>query len=356
MSMTNEDRVYYYLLNEEFRKWVMAPNAYSNAFWHQWQENHPEEVDAMKKARLLIDNLHYPEIYLGKEVKKQIFSEVIRKTEIGTANFRKELLELEKRNFYYQSWYRIAAIIAFVFIYTGLSIFFTNNEKPQITEITRHIVESPIGKRAVYAMPDGTNIMLNAGSKIIFDEQFGKVHRRLELHGEAYFSVAQNLQIPFIVKAKNTYTQALGTSFNIRAFDFDDNVKVALQSGSVSVDKTKEWPQLEGIAEGEYILYPGEGLIIPDEREKSEKYLYNPEIEFAWKTGVLVLQNSTFNDMLRALENWYGVVISFKGKYPANLKINGRFDNETLEQVLHGLSFTHGLQFSINGKNVELKI
>jgi transmembrane sensor len=358
MSMTNEDRVDYFLLNEEFRKWVMEPDEYRNAFWYQWQDNHPEDVDAMKKARVLIDNLQYPEICLGEEVKKKIFSEVIRKTEIGTANFRKELLELERRNSYYQNWYRIAAVISFICIYSALSVFFTHTERPQITELTRHIIESPIGKRAVYAMPDGSNIMLNAGSKIIFDEQFGKDHRRLELHGEAFFSVVQNIQLPFIVKAKDTYTEALGTSFNIRAFEFDDNVKVALQSGSVSVDKTRDWSQSDGVGveNATFLLIPGEALKIPDKGEKPEKYIFRQEIEFAWKTGVLVLQNSTFNDMLRALENWYGVVISFKGSYPANLKINGRFDNETLEQVLQGLSFTHGLQFSIKGKNVELKI
>lgn len=356
MNITNEDRVYYFLMNEEFRKWVMEPDAYRNAFWYQWQENHPEDTAPMDKARIMIENLQYPKVNLSEEVKKQVFSEVIRKTQIGTANFREELMELEKRNSYYQSWYRIAAVIAFLLIYSALTVFFTSTEKPQITEITLHIIESPNGKRAVYAMPDGTNIMLNAGSKIIFDDQFGKEHRHLELHGEAFFTVAQNLQLPFIVKAKDTYTKALGTSFNIRAFDFDDNVKVALQSGSVSVDQTSDGPWLSGTEEKEILLYPGEALKISDEGEKPEKYQYKQEIELAWRSGILVLQNSTFKDMVRALENWYGVVITFKGNYPANLKINGRFDNETLEQVLHGLSFTHGLQFSIKGKNVELKI
>ena len=55
------------------------------------------------------------------------------------------------------------------------------------------------GERKNIQLPDGSDVSLNAGSKIEINENFGIAGRDVYLEGEAFFDVKHNSKIPFIV-------------------------------------------------------------------------------------------------------------------------------------------------------------
>ena len=62
-------------------------------------------------------------------------------------------------------------------------------------------------------MDDGSTIWLRDGATIEYANSYGKQDRKLNLTGEAFFEVAPDTSLPFIIAAANTQVRVVGTSF-----------------------------------------------------------------------------------------------------------------------------------------------
>ena len=62
-------------------------------------------------------------------------------------------------------------------------------------------VVTAFGQKSSVTLPDGTRIWLNSGSRVSYSSAFNSRSRTVNLEGEAYFSVARNEQLPFVVQA-----------------------------------------------------------------------------------------------------------------------------------------------------------
>ena len=78
-------------------------------------------------------------------------------------------------------------------------------------------VVTAFGQKSSVTLPDGTRIWLNSGSRVSYSSAFNSRSRTVNLEGEAYFSVARNEQLPFVVQADGMSVTALGTKFNVKA-------------------------------------------------------------------------------------------------------------------------------------------
>src|SRR5690606_36092602 len=76
---------------------------------------------------------------------------------------------------------------------------------------------------------------LNAESRLLYPSRFRGGRREVTLVGEAYFEVAHQADKPFIIHSGKLITQVLGTSFNIKAYENDPDIKVAVLTGKVGV-------------------------------------------------------------------------------------------------------------------------
>lgn len=97
-------------------------------------------------------------------------------------------------------------------------------------------VEAGYGEVATISLPDGSELILNSGSRAMYQEKgFGSTHRHIELIGEGYFDVKPNEQVPMTVTTHNSTVTVLGTSFNIRSWptDITSSSVVMLESGRV---------------------------------------------------------------------------------------------------------------------------
>lgn len=112
-----------------------------------------------------------------------------------------------------------------------------------------------MGARTKMHLPDGTAVWLNAGSKLSYSQGFGIDNRDVRLEGESYFEVSRNENLPFCVKTKEVKVRVLGTKFNFRNYQDDNEAVVNLLEGKVSL--------MNGLRKmSEQYLAPGECMTL----------------------------------------------------------------------------------------------
>ncbi len=92
----------------------------------------------------------------------------------------------------------------------------------------------------VFYLPDSTKIWLNKNSSLLYPEKFVGELRDVNLNGEAFFEVVSDTANPFIVYAGNMQIKVLGTSFNVKAYEDEDEVEVIVVEGKVEFSSAYE--------------------------------------------------------------------------------------------------------------------
>jgi ferric-dicitrate binding protein FerR (iron transport regulator) len=189
----------------------------------------------------------------------------------------------------------------------------------------------PRGQKALLRLPDGSQVVLAAASKLRYPRDFGSGARELELEGMAYFEVTHHPDQPFIVHARGASTRVLGTKFVIRAYPESSRVEVAVSDGSVSL-RADSVPLERGIAltRGEVGRVGSDGIARIERGNDASAY-------FAWMKGQPVIQDLSLREALAELERWYDVTLAVHEPQLASRRITtaaGRASlNETLEAV-----------------------
>ena len=105
--------------------------------------------------------------------------------------------------------------------------------------VAYNTMTTPKGRQFILLLPDGTKVWLNAASSIRYPTVFSGRERKVELTGEAYFEVAKNVRLPFLVNVNDKATvEVLGTNFNVNAYEDEASINTTLLEGSVKVNGT----------------------------------------------------------------------------------------------------------------------
>ncbi|MFT7036526.1 MAG: transmembrane sensor [Cyclobacteriaceae bacterium] len=206
--------------------------------------------------------------------------------------------------------------------------------------------ENPIGIKRQVKLPDGSDVWLNANSHISYESQFTDSSRIVALVGEVYFEVVKDGARPFQVKSQGIVTTALGTTFNVNAYQDNQTSIVSLAEGRVKV---------ELVANGETLyLNPGYAAIHQRNENGLDTHSFDVELNLSWKDGVLIFRDAAEKLVFNKLENSYGVVFVFKNQSPQKWNLTTKFKNETLEEVLKVISFKMNFDFKIDNKTVTI--
>ncbi|WP_373523706.1 FecR family protein [Aquiflexum sp.] len=248
-------------------------------------------------------------------------------------------------------YFKIAA--SFLAIFTISYLLFLNkpiwSNENQIVDISpKEILKSaPKGQKSKLTLPDGSMVFLNAESSIKFMDDF-KVNRTIHLSGEAFFEVAEDKDHPFKVITDKLVTTALGTSFNIKAYENSSKIEVSLASGKVKIADVSRDSQIE--------INPGEGISYQPKLGELELQKVDIQSILNWKEGILQFEKLPLPKVIEILERWYGVDIEIKGSnHSQKIKCTGTFKpNEYLSNVLDVLGHSIEFDYEINGKNITL--
>lgn len=214
-----------------------------------------------------------------------------------------------------------AAVIIFAF---GLSVLIPGRDK-SITDTPEMVeVENPRGLRTTVTLPDGSEVTLNADSRIRYSREFAGDTRTVRLDGEAFFDVTRNGK-PFVVEASSAKVTVLGTSFNIRAYENEKLLTASLVEGSLKVDA----------GDCESILEPGKQVVLDKGSGRSSIEDMQAGRATGWMDGKLYFASMPFSEIANTLSRAFNVNISIGNPSLAEKTLTGRFENgENLEQIL----------------------
>jgi ferric-dicitrate binding protein FerR (iron transport regulator) len=258
---------------------------------------------------------------------------------------------------------------AFLYSHLGKEASFLNQQK-SYNEIT-----VPMGSKSKIHLPDGTEVTLNAGSKLTYHTDYGKVLREVDFSGEGYFKVAKHKDKPFIVHTSNANIKALGTEFNVKAYDEENTIETILVEGSVVVNEINLSKSTNIKNEkNNVILKPGQKLqIFKNFRNKQTNNsgdignhrasnsinsihtssLFNIEdadtqIETSWKEKSWIVRGINLEDLAVLFSRKFNITIRLKDMELKKYKFSGIINNETVEQVFNIMKFTIPISYTID--------
>lgn len=243
---------------------------------------------------------------------------------------------------------RVAAILVIPLLLFNLWQFMHKGDRVQLAEnnFTSQEISSPIGMKTHVVLPDGSDIWLNAGSKISYHIPFVGKTRNVVLTGEAYLHVSKNQNSPFILNTANTKIKVLGTQFNVKSYPEDNSVEVALTEGSVKfifVNKNGKKVYTK-LSPNDLLVLDKRSKDVSVKKEKLFKYI-------AWHKNILVFDETPITEVAKTLERWYGVKVIIKDEEIKNYKFTTVFENEPLSRVLELLELTSPISIKYtNGK------
>ena len=242
-----------------------------------------------------------------------------------------------------------AGYAAAVLVGAALVFVFTHTRTlPEQVQGGSFIVQTDNSDRSFTQLPDGSRIWLNKGTKIEYNQQFGIRNRNVLLNGEAYFEVAKNKKLAFVVKTKSIDVTALGTSFNVNAYDDGNEVTTTLYTGKVNVQST-----LTGY---KTILNPFEVAVFSKTKDKITTYLFTGPDKPVWMEPEFRFDMFPLIDITKQLERNYNVVFVYRNQKIKHLKFSGTFDrDEKLDEILRVIKINTNIDYAIKNDSVIIK-
>ncbi len=327
-----------FLSDARFRDWVLNPTQESQLYWEKWMRTHPDHRELILSAREAILSFQFQKAEVVSPEEK----EVLLKNILG----EDKMVNSRRRGSNYRLFYKIAASILIVLCLSLYYLHFTKTKKVAVPElITQVVKENPRGQKTRFTLPDGSKVWLNSDSRIEYPDKF-VARRTIYLQGEAFFEVAENPEKPFEVVSRGIITTAIGTSFNVSAFEGHD-IEVGLVTGRISVE-TETQDQNNRVYAG-----PGE-MVIYNQALNGLQVKYYTNLDFIkWTDRIIVFKRAGFPEIKEKLERWYDVRINARN-LDREMTFTGEFKNESLERILERMAFVEKFSFEINDKEVNI--
>jgi len=223
-------------------------------------------------------------------------------------------------------------------------VYATGQESVADTALLTNTLTTPNGGQYKLTLPDGSKVWLNAASSIQYPTKFTGNQREVTLNGEAYFEVAKNARMPFIVKLNTMKVEVLGTHFNIMAYNDEPFIKTTLLEGSVRLSN----------AEGHQMLKPGQVGTLADNTTRFVVNEANTEQALAWKNGQFIFANENIASISRKLTRWYDVSVTDNRKIKTLTYTGSISKYKNVSEVLKMLELTGTLHYKIEDRRVTI--
>jgi ferric-dicitrate binding protein FerR (iron transport regulator) len=240
---------------------------------------------------------------------------------------------------------RIAAVFIIAF-----GLYFIFDSVVQKQKPVNMVFTTTENTQQSIVLSDGSEIAMNRGSEISYPDVFNADIRRINFEGEAFFNIAHNPQKPFIIKSGELQIEVLGTSFNLCSCPDSDETTLYLESGKVlfsSIDLN------DGSLKEQLILTPGQKGIYNRNSGLISKSDFKGQNYLSWKTGIIEFEKTPLSEVFGVLEKTYDLKIKSEDSFN-ELCLTARFENETPENIFETIHTIFGIDYTINGQNIQL--
>ena len=196
------------------------------------------------------------------------------------------------------------------------------------------------GQQSLLTLPDGTQVHLNSSSKLTYSSSYNSKDRVVALEGEAYFDVAHDEDKPFVVNAGEMSVQVLGTKFNVKAYEGDDEIEATLVEGKIQAD----------VAGEEEILLPHERLCYNKASGKLQKTQVEEQVTLVpWLEDEIYFKHNTLKEIAVVLQRMYDIEVVFEDKEIETYSYTGYVRNTSLKNILELIASTSSIEYRADG-------
>lgn len=326
------------LLDESFVDYCLHEDSAHKSKWEQARQEYPGIIPVMDEARnwllLLAPGLPPGEVKAEISKLQQLMQQraALQETTLPVEN---ESVVPVSRMPYRRLWLAVACValllLAGAWWWSGQSI-----QRYDANFAATEIWESPGGQRRQVVLPDGSEVILNANSRLEVGKDFNKNNRLLRLRGQAFFKVAHDASLPFIVHSGEFSTTALGTAFYVNARNLQQGYTVNLLEGKVKLQTA------DGASD---LLLPGQQGAWRKTAKQFEKNSFDTSYLHQWVSGVLAFQQIESGQVFALLEQWYGLQIIDRRANPRHVIITGDYTGQPLEDILKAICFSLSCHF-----------
>lgn len=255
-------------------------------------------------------------------------------------------------------WTRYWAVAAGVLFIVGLGWWMQQGRTPESVVLTKPATpKDTLKPEAIELMTadakeqrglkdtlhDQSIVTLNKEAVLRYPKKFASTERRVQLKGEAFFSITPNKQQPFYVDAGNAVEiRVVGTSFNVKALDA--YTEVIVETGIVEV---KKFNRVVLLHPGEQARIQRDDSSIVVQKRKDKLYTYYRSRQFE-------CENTPLWRLVEILNEAYGDQVRIENKQLRSLTLTTRFDDQPLEQILEIIGETFELKVEKRGSKYYL--
>lgn len=266
--------------------------------------------------------------------------------------------------------YRVAAAVILIAV-LGIGSFYIFRFPKTKSEVAYFEALAPKGSRSFITLSDSSTVWLNSGTKLRYPSNFGKESRDLFLEGEAYFVVMKNPAMPFRVMTSDVLITAIGTAFNVKAYNDEGVIETTLERGEVRIDelddsKTKEESAPVYLKPNQKAVFvkSNKSLSVNNTVQKSPLPLNEPisktktnplridsnvdtKLTTSWKDSRWIFKSEKLIKLAPILERRYDITVTFRDTVLRSYKFTGTLKEESLEQVLNAICLAAPIRYEI---------
>nr|WP_199156965.1 FecR family protein [Pedobacter sp. ASV2] len=319
-----------FLLDPDFKSWILNPDPEINSYWEQVLAAYPQKRDTIEKAAKIVKNLPDVKTENRSNRANQLWDKIDEEINVKEAIASKAPRTLKVHYLQYTKY--AAVLIAAACILFAVNTF-QNAEK--ITVFTGN------GQNKSVTLPDGSILQLAPNSSVSFRKNINhQTQREVWATGDVNFNVKHINQNPEHIKKGERFVvhlnqainvQVLGTVFSIS--ERSGNAVVHLQSGSVKISKANQ----------ELLLKPGESAISNTKTQQLSLDKTAPKFSHEWESHVLSLNKTKISTIINIINYSYGVKLIVSDKNILNKEIDGAIPLDDFEKAFSILgSITDG--------------
>jgi transmembrane sensor len=242
---------------------------------------------------------------------------------------------------------KIAAFLLIPIIGLGI-LYWVSQSNQSADQFTETI--APRGQKSQIVLSDGTKVWLNSDTKIKYPGNFSKNQRDVYLDGEAFFEVSKNERQPFVVHTSGVNVKVLGTKFNVKAYSDENQIETSLFEGRVNLlmnnssDETIE----KEVKPGQSFAYS------KTDRQLVLNRFPQDEIN-GWKKNQLIFKDDTFSHLVRKIERWYDVKVTYDEKQFNDRRLTVElYEGERLDRLMEIISLALSVNYEYEKGQVVL--
>lgn len=297
----------------------------NNNKWEELSKHLLNLIQVQQHIGITVEAEKNKEIIKGKILNK------IRADE----NSKKSFYKIPKKIICINSYHVLVATFTLLVMLIGCFYLFDPYylDKDKISQVC---VKAPNGASSSLYLPDGTQVILNSNSTLIYPSIFTEKNKKIKLKGEAFFEVTPKKNNPLIIETDKLNTHVLGTKLNIKAYPEENEVQLTLLEGKVVAEIKENNSKNEKIE-----LKPNQQLALNINDYNFIKRTVVGHDYSAWTQGKLVFRNAPLNEIIMTLNRRFNVKIESQ---PSTLSLNSKYiatfdQTQSLDEILNILSY-----------------